>query len=166
MGTLNKAATISTVIFLLSFFNLIQCNGNDKLSIKGKDWKLNIHSFQAGLTSIPVIGGLVSISAKNGQEGVIIKGEIHPTINNESLVIDLKDFKMLVGDKEFTPATADVTRHSKSSLESIQWPAVHSSALDKNDFPASISIMFLVTKNQKKTLIVTGGNPIPLSTNN
>ena len=166
MGTLSKATKVSTAIFFLSFVNLIQCNCNDILSIKGKDWNLNIHSFQAGLTSIPVIGGLVSISAKNGQEGVIIKGDIHPTANNDNLVIYLNDFKMLVGDKEFSPATADVTRHNKSSLESIQWPAGHSSVLNKNDFPASISIMFLVTKNQKKTLIVTGGNPIPLSTNN
>jgi hypothetical protein len=162
MRTINKSVLIAAAVFLSSLLCSTHGNCIEEISIQGSDWKLIIHSFQDGLTKIPVIGGLTSISAGNNEEGVVIRGEIQPTGDNDRLLIELKDFKLSVGGKEFSPATADVRIKGKNNVESVQWPSGHSSTLNKGDFPAAISIMYLVTKNIKKVLLIKGGDPVPL----
>jgi len=44
--------------------------------------------------------------------------------------------------------------------------AGHFSTLSKEDFPAEISLMYLVTKNSKKAFFAVGGESVKLSDNN
>jgi hypothetical protein len=158
-----RVGLIAFAIFLSSILSLNFAYCAEKFTIQSTEWNLIVHSFKDGLREIPVIGGLASIGAKNNQEGVIIRGVIQPATGNKRLVIELDYFKLIVGDKEFSPATADVQKKGKNSIESVQWPAGHSSTLSKEDFPAEISIMYLVTKNPQKALLIDSGKPVPIS---
>jgi len=161
-----RVGLIAFAIFLSSILSLNFAYCAEKLTIQSKEWNLTVRSFKDGLAEIPVIGGLASIGAKNNQEGVIIRGVIQPATGNKRLVIELDYFKLIVGEKEFSSATADIKKKGKNSTESIQWPAGHSSTLNKEDFPAEISIMYLVTKNPKKALLIGRGKQVVLSDNN
>jgi hypothetical protein len=162
MKSTYKLIFFAAAILSLSVLPAIRGDCADKTSIQGADWHLVISSFEDGLGKIPVIGGLASISAENGQEGVIIQATIKPRSGNNLLVIELRDFRLVVGNEEFSPVTADLRPKGKNTVESIQWPNGHSSTLNKDDFPAQISIMYLVTKNSQKILSIKGGNPTPL----
>lgn len=159
----NKLVLIAFAIFLSSILSLNFAYCAEEITIQSKDWNLTIHSFKDDLSQIPVIGGLASIGAKKDQEGVIIRGVIQPATGNKRLIIELDYFKLIAGEKEFSPATADIKKKRKNSTESIQWPGGHSGTLSKEDFPAEISIMYLVTKNPKKALLIGRGKPVPIS---
>jgi len=158
----NKLVLIALAIFLSAVLFLNHGDCAEEFTIQSKEWNLTVHSIKDGLSEIPVIGGLASIGAKNNQEGVIIKGVIEPSAGNKRFVIELDYFKLIVGDEEFAPATADIKKKGKNSIESVQWPADHSSTLNKEAFPAGISIMYLVTKNPKKALLIGSGKPVPI----
>lgn len=169
MRIVNKSIVISVTIFVSSILCLNNGHGAEKVSILNHDWHLTINSFQDGLTKIPVWGGKNYISArelKGGgvEEGVVIKGEINPTAANTSREINLKDFKLVVGTEEFYPFFAEMESKKKNTVEQVGWPGGYSSILvDKGDFPAAISIMYLVKPNQKKVLIFGGSAPVTLS---
>jgi hypothetical protein len=163
MRSVKAPLFIAFIILMTLSLSLNQSDSAEKILIKSTDWNIKITSFEEGVSKIPVIGGLASISAKGDEEGVVIKAEIQPTPNNTRLVIDLKDFKLKVGEEEFTPFTADITVKGKNSIESVQGPGGYSSKLKKGDFPAGISIMYMVTKHPKKILLISGSEPVLLS---
>lgn len=77
--------------------------------------------------------------------------------------IELKDFKLLVGEKESIPAGVDIIRKSKNDMEVINsHSGYHSSTLSREDFPTKISIQYLVDKNPEKFFVIKGGDPVPL----
>ncbi len=163
MRTKNKGVFIIVPFFLAIALYSIYGNCSDPLSINGRDWKLTIHSLHTDLKDLPAVGGLTSIRVPDNKEGVEIIGEIEPSRENDRLVIELKDFKLLVGSKEFFPAGADIVRKSKNDMEVIDsHSGYHSSALNEKDFPAKISIQFLVDKNPQKLLFIKGSSQVPL----
>lgn len=90
MRTKNKAVLFVVTIIFLSTLYPSRGNCIDKISIKGRDWKLTIYSFHSGLRDLPAVGGLTSIRVPANKEGIEINGEIEPTDENNRLVIEYR----------------------------------------------------------------------------
>jgi hypothetical protein len=136
---------------------------NAKLrEVVASDWVLTIESVEDGLSKVPVIGGLSTISTQEGEEGFVMRGTLNPTRQNADLHIDLRHYKLLCDASEKLPVTMDVTPRTRKTIQSVQWPGGKLDTLSKDDFPASVALIYLTPKSATKLFTLADSRPTSL----
>jgi len=131
-------------------------------TVVASQWILTIRHVEDGLPKVPVNGGLTSISAEQGEEGLVIRGTLMPTSRNADFQIDLRDYKLLCGVTEKLPVTMDVTPKTGKNTFSVQWPGGKLDSLSKDDFPARVTAVYVTPKSAKKIFTLADSRPTNL----
>ena len=153
-----------------SFFSLSMClffaasSGHCEAfsSISSKNWTLTIDSYQDNQSNLPFAKGALTLLVPKTHEGIVMRGQIKPIAGNANLVVKLEEFAIFVNGKESLPFGVEITKQKSDELIPVRWPKGHSNEFNEEDFPADISIYYMIDPGNVKTFTFDGATPVSL----
>jgi len=153
-----KSIFVFTSIFILSSYVTAS---EPKKIINSSNWQLTIEDYKINLLKIPVVCGLTTISAREGEVGIFIEAQLQPSKSNTNYVIDLmKDYIIKSGIKESNPADMCVSTKDKNIV--LDQSSGRLTDLLQKDFPVKIKISYLILKSDSISFILEDSKPLLL----